>query len=643
MVERPAPGTIPDAPGSYQFKDAEGRVLYVGKAKSLRSRLQNYFAPPETLPARTRQMVTTASTVEWIEVTNEVEALFLEYNLIKRHRPRFNIRYKDDKSYPYLAVTLDEEWPRAMVMRGQKRKDRRYFGPYAHAYAIRETLDLLLRTFPIRTCTQAKFDRHRRLGRPCLYAHIEKCAAPCVDDITKADYDALVGDLVAFLDGEHGPVLARLEQQMRDASDALEFERAARIRDQVSSVRKAVERQQMVAPKEEDLDVVGLVEDPIEASVQVFFVRRGRVVGRRGMVVDKVEDVDTGELVGKPVEQLYGDATPDDVPPEILVPAVPADLALYEEFISLARGTKVRIRVPQRGTKRELLAMVTHNAREAFSQHKLRRASDHNARARALTALQEALDLPEAPLRIECFDISNLQGTEIVGSMVVMEDGLPKRADYRRFKIKHLDGQDDFASMEEVLTRRFRRYLDERDEGARVGKRFAYPPNLLVVDGGKGQLGVAVRVLEELGLEDIAVASLAKRFEEVYRPGLDDPVRIPRDSEALYLLQQVRDEAHRFAITYHRQLRGKRATASVLDDVPGLGPARRARLLREVGSVKALRACAEDDLVALPWLPEAVARAVYAQLHGSGPARGAGGATDRAAGGGSTRATMEGS
>jgi len=617
MLQRPATGSIPDTPGSYQFKDGEGRVLYVGKAKSLRSRLQNYFAPPETLPARTRQMVATAETVEWIEVRNEVEAFFLEYNLIKRHRPRFNIRYKDDKSYPYLAVTLDEEWPRAMVLRGKKRKGVRYFGPYAHAYAIRETLDLLLRTFPIRTCTQNKFDRHHRLGRPCLYAHIEKCAAPCVDEITKSDYDALVTELVAFLDGDHAPVMDRLEKQMHDASEALEFERAARLRDQLFSVRKVVERQQMVAPREEDLDVIGLAEDPIEASVQVFFVRKGRVVGRKGLVVDKVEDVDTPELVGKLVEQLYAEANPEDVPREVLVPVAPDDLELYEEFLGTARGSKVRVRVPQRGTKRELLQMVTHNAQEAFVQHKLRRASDHNARARALTALQDALALPEAPLRIECFDISNLQGTEIVASMVVMEDGLPKRSDYRRFKIRTTDGQDDFASMEEALSRRFRRYLEERDEGARAGKRFSYPPNLLLVDGGKGQLGVAVRVLEELGLEDIAIASLAKRFEEVYRPGLPDPIRIPRDSEALYLLQQVRDEAHRFAITYHRQLRGKRSIQSVLDDVPGLGPVRRTRLLKELGSVKALRACTEDELVALPWLPEPVARAVYAKLHGT--------------------------
>lgn len=614
-MQRPAPGSIPDAPGSYQFKDKEGRVLYVGKATSLRSRLSNYFGPPDSLLPRTRQMVAVADTVEWIEVRNEVEALFLEYNLIKRHRPRFNIRYKDDKSYPYLAVTLDEEWPRAMVLRGAKRKGIRYFGPYAHAYAIRETLDLLLRTFPIRTCTKNKFDRHHRLGRPCLYAHIEKCAAPCVDAISREDYGALVDELLGFLDGETAPILDRLDKRMHEAADALEFEHAARVRDQITSVRKAIERQQMVAAKEEDLDVIGLVEDPIEASVQVFFVRRGRVVGRRGFVVDKVEDVDTPALVEKLLEQLYGGAQPEDVPREVLVPALPDDTHVVEGFLSQIRDGRVRVRVPQRGAKRELLKTVTMNAHESFARHKLRRASDHNARAKALNALQAALDLPEAPLRIECFDISNLQGTEIVGSMVVMEDGLAKRSDYRRFKVRHQDGQDDFGAMEEVLFRRFRRYLEERDEGARRGKRFSYPPNLLLVDGGKGQLNVAVRVLEELGLEDICTASLAKRFEEVYVPGRDEPVRIPRDSEALYLLQQVRDEAHRFAITYHRKLREKKATRSVLDDVPGLGPTRRARLLRELGSVKKIRELTEDELVAIPWLPAAVGRAVHAKLH----------------------------
>jgi excinuclease ABC subunit C len=607
VVARPDPGTIPDAPGSYQFKDEHGRVLYVGKATSLRSRLASYFAAPESLPARTRQMVIASATVEWIEVRNEVEALFLEYNLIKTHRPRFNIRYKDDKSYPYLSVTISEEWPRAMVMRGAKRKGVRYFGPYAHAYAIRETLDLLLRTFPIRTCTNGKFDRHQRLGRPCLYAHIEKCVAPCVGDVAKDEYTGLVEELLAFLDGDTAPVLDRLERQMQEAADELDYERAARLRDQLVSVRKAIERQQMVAAKEEDFDVIGLVQDELEASVQLFFVRRG-------LVVDKVEDLDTAGLVARLLEQLYAGASADDVPREVLVPAQPEDPALAQAFLSQVRGSTVRVRVPQRGAKRELLATVTRNATEAFAQHKLRRASDHNARARALTALQDALGLPEAPLRIECFDISNLQGTEIVGSMVVMEDGLAKRRDYRRFKVRHQEGQDDFAAMDEVLTRRFRRYLDERDEGARAGKRFSYPPNLLLVDGGRGQLNVAVRVLEELGLEEISVAALAKRFEEVHIPDRAEPVRIPRDSEALFLLQQVRDEAHRFAITYHRQLRERRAVRSVLDDVPGLGPTRRTRLLREYGSVKRLRELSEEELVAISWLPDGVARALYERL-----------------------------
>ncbi|MEX2268840.1 MAG: excinuclease ABC subunit UvrC, partial [Acidimicrobiia bacterium] len=559
---------------------------------------------------------------EWIEVRNEVEALFLEYNLIKRHHPRFNIRYKDDKSYPYLAVTLDEEWPRAMVLRGAKRKGVRYFGPYAHAYAIRETLDLLLRTFPIRTCTKPKFDRHHRLGRPCLYAHIEKCAAPCVGEVSKTDYDDLVKELLGFLDGDTAAVLDRLDKAMHESADSLEFERAARVRDQITSVRKAIERQQMVAPKEEDFDAIALAEDPLEAAVQVFLVRRGRVVGRKGLVVDKVEDLDTPALIGRLLEQLYADAPAEDVPREVLVPVEPENIQLYEAFLTKARGAPVRVRVPRRGAKRELLSTVTRNAEEAFVQHRLRRASDHNARARALTALQAALDLPDAPLRIECFDISNLQGTEIVGSMVVMEDGLAKRSDYRHFKVRSQEGQDDFAAMEEVLTRRFQRYLEDREEGARRGRRFAYPPNLLLVDGGRGQLNVAIRVLEELGLEDVSVAALAKRFEEVYLPDRDEPVRIARDSEALFLLQQVRDEAHRSAITYHRKLRAKTVTRSVLDDVPGLGPTRRTRLLREFGSVKKLRLVELDALKALSWLPEAVATAVYEQLHSQeGPAR----------------------
>ena len=618
VVTRPATGTIPDAPGSYQFVDAEGRVVYVGKAKSLRNRLANYFGAPHLLAERTRQMVEAADHVEWIVAGNEVEALFLEHSLIKRHQPRFNVRLKDDKSYPWLAVTLDEEWPRAMVLRGQKRKGVKYYGPFAHAYAIRETLDLLLRTFPIRTCTNNKFERHRKLGRPCLYAHIEKCAAPCVDDIDRAKYDELVQELLRFLDGDSDDVIERLEQKMRTAADDLEFELAARIRDQLTSVQKAIERQQMVGAREEDYDLLGIEEDDLEASVQVFYVRKGRVVGRKGIVVDKVEDLASSALVSRIVEQLYADAPPTNVPKEVLVPTMPDDLELYEEFLGFVRGSKVKIRVPQRGGKRELLATAQINAKESFVRHKLKRASDHNARARALVALQGALALPEAPLRIECFDIANLQGTDIVASMVVMEDGLPKRSEYRKFKMRWQDGQDDFASMEEALTRRFRNYLRERDEGAQKGKRFSYPPNLLLIDGGKGQLSAALRVLEDLGLEeDIALASLAKRFEEVYRPGVAEPIRIPRDSEALYLLQQVRDEAHRFANTFHGQLRSKRMTRSVLDDVVGLGPTRKARLLKQFGSVKKLREAAEEDLVGLTWLPDTVARATFAALHGT--------------------------
>jgi excinuclease ABC subunit C len=618
VVARPAAGTIPDAPGSYQFKDADGRVIYVGKAKSLRSRLSNYFQNPASLPVRTAQMVAAAESVEWIEVRNEVEALLLEYSLIQKHKPRFNVRYRDDKSYPFLAITLDDEWPRAMVMRGAKRKGVRYFGPYGHAYAIRETLDLLLRTFPVRTCSDGKFQRHCRQGRPCLLGHIEKCSAPCVGDVEKAEYDRLVQELIDFLDGDTAPIVRRLEEQMHDAAASLEFERAARLRDRLASVRKAIEKQQMVADRNEDLDVVGLAEDDLEAAVQVFYVRRGRVTGRKGFIVDKVEDLTTPQLIGAILERMYGDAAPGDIPKEVLVPELPDDPALYEEFLSELRGSRVQVRVPQRGNKRELQATVAQNAKEDFTRSRLKRASDHNARARALHALQEALELPDAPLRIECFDMSHIQGSDYVGSMVVMEDGLPKKSDYRRFKVKSVPGNDDFAAMEEVLTRRLTALLAERERAFDERRhKFAYPPNLLLVDGGKGQLGVAVRVLEELGLDgEISAASLAKQFEEVFVPGRSDPVRIPRQSEALYLLQRIRDEAHRFAITYHRQLRAKRMTTSVLDDIPGLGPARKKRLVRELGGVTAVKAADLETLTELSWLPDSVAAAVYAKTHG---------------------------
>ena len=622
MIQRPPAGTIPDTPGSYQFKDAQGRVIYVGKAKSLRSRLSNYFQSPSALPPRTAQMVASAESVEWIQVRNDVEALMLEYSLIKQHRPRFNVRLRDDKSYPFMAVTLDDEWPRPMVMRGQRRKGVRYFGPYAHAYAIRETLDLLLRTFPVRTCSDNKFAHHQRQGRPCLLFHIEKCAGPCVGEIDKPAYDALVDELLEFLDGDTDSIVKKLEAEMRDASNALEYERAARLRDRLTSVRKAIERQQMVGDRNEDLVVIGFADDDLEAAVQVFFVRKGRVVGRKGFVLDKAEDLTDAELVSKVLEGLYYEDHPLGPPKQVLVPNDPDDVDLYQRWLSDCRGSAVTIRVPQRGDKRTLQDTVTQNAKEEFVRHRLRRSSDHNSRARALNELQDHLGLPTAPLRIECYDMSHIQGSDYVGSMVVVEDALPKKSDYRRFKIKEVPGNDDFAAMEEVLTRRLTAYLIDKDKPPteRTGK-FSYPPQLLLVDGGKGQLSVAMRVIEQLGLaEEIPVASLAKRFEEVFVPGQPDPIRIPRQSEALYLLQRIRDEAHRFAITYHRELRGKRMTKSVLDDIPGLGPTRRKRLIKELGSVRAVKEAPLDELHALSWLPDAVADAVYEKIHGV-PAR----------------------
>jgi excinuclease ABC subunit C len=654
VLQRPPAGTIPEAPGSYQFKDREGRVIYVGKAKSLRSRLSNYFQT--NLPPRTAQMMASAHSVEWIQVNNDVEAVMLEYSLIKQHRPRFNVRLRDDKSYPFLAITMSDEWPRAMVRRGAKDKGSRYFGPFAHAYAIRETLDSLLRTFPIRTCSDNKFHVHERQGRPCLLYHIEKCSGPCIKAIEPPRYRELVHDLTEFLDGDTQPVVKRLEAEMHTAADALEFERAARFRDRLVAVRKAIEKQQMVIEKAEDLDVFGLAEDELEAAVQVFYVRRGRVVGRKGFIIDKVEDLTRAQLVSKFLEQHYAEAT-HGVPPLIVVPEPPDEADVVHAWLSVQRaagesgptasgavdkdvewwaasgryrversvnpnastGSRVEVRAPQRGDKRVLLEMVTRNAGEEFARHRLRRAADHNSRARALNALQDALGLPEAPLRIECYDMSHIQGTDYVGSMVVMEDGLPRPNEYRRFKVKTVGQNDDFAAMEEVLTRRLTAYLAERDRPQEERRRrFAYPPQLLLVDGGKGQLSVAVRVVSALGLQDeIPVAALAKQFEEVFVPGQADPIRIPRTSESLYLLQRIRDEAHRFAITYHRQLRGKRMTASVLDDVPGLGPTRRRRLVKELGGVKAVRSASLETLKALSWLPDQVGEAVFDRVHSS--------------------------
>jgi excinuclease ABC subunit C len=615
---RPTPGSIPDQPGVYLFKDAQGRVVYVGKAGSLRKRLASYFQPMRNLHPRTAAMVEAAATVEWMLVRGEVEALQLEYTLIKEHKPRYNVRYRDDKSYPWLAVTLDEEVPRARVQRGPKRKGVKYFGPYTHAYAIRETLDLLLRTFPIRTCSQGVFDRARRRGRPCILYDINKCSGPCAGKIGPDEHRRIVEDFIDFMDGRTRPTLARLEEEMRAAAAELNFEAAARIRDQLGSVRTAMERQQMVSSTPDDFDIAAFAEDELEAAVQVFFVRRGRVVGRRGFVVDKVEALDTPALAATFVQQLYGER-PEEVPREVLLPVEPADADTLAAWLGGLRAGPVDFRVPQRGEKRALLETVAQNAREAFVRHKLQRASDFDARARALKELQAQLGLPEAPLRIECYDISNLQGNQVVGSMVVFEDGLPRKSEYRRFEIKTVEGQDDFASMREVLGRRLARLADDQEEPEGSPRRkFAYRPNLIVIDGGRGQLGAVMEAVEASGQTGLSVVALAKRMEEVYVPGQPEPIVIPRGSEALYLLQRVRDEAHRFAITYHRNLRGKAMTRSALDGIPGIGEHRRKQLVRHFGSVKKVREASLDELKLVPGMGEALAETVWRHLHQPG-------------------------
>jgi excinuclease ABC subunit C len=619
---RPAPGTIPDQPGVYKFRDRDGRVIYVGKAKSLRPRLSSYFQDVRNLHQRTRTMVETGASVEWTVVSTEVEALQLEYNWIKEYDPRFNVRYRDDKSYPSLAITFADEFPRAMVMRGPKKKGVRYFGPYAHAWAIRETLDLLLRVFPVRTCSAGVFKRAGQIGRPCLLGYIGKCSAPCVGRVDAEEHRQIASDLADFLAGQTQRHLKRLEREMATAATDLEFEKAARLRDDIDALRRAIEKQAVVLPGGVDADVVGLVEDPLEAAFQVFHVRDGRVRGQRGWVVDKVEDLDTADLVSSFVEQLYGAAAPDDVPREVLVPALPPNHHALADWLSEIRQARVSVRVPERGDKKNLQETVTRNAVQAFQLHKLRRAGDLSARSKALGEIQEALGIPDAPLRIECFDISNLQGTSVVGSMVVFEDGLARKSEYRRFAIKRTEGQDDVGAMYEVIHRRFLRYADERAKGAAQEeaepgtekRRFAYPPNLVVVDGGPPQVAAAARAMDELGVVDVSLCGLAKRLEEVWLPDRDEPVIMPRTSEGLYLLQRVRDEAHRFAIAYHRQKRSRSMTTSALDAIPGLGDTRRRALLRQFGSVKRLKAATPEEIAGVPGIGPKTAVTIAAAL-----------------------------
>jgi len=674
---RPAPGSIPESPGVYRFRDRHGRVIYVGKAKNLRSRLNSYFADFASLHPRTQAMLSTAAGVDWTVVGTEVESLQLEYSWIKEFSPRFNIRYRDDKSYPYLAVTLDEKFPRVMVTRGAKRRGTRYFGPYSHAWAIRETVDTLLRVFPVRTCSAGVFKRAGQIGRPCLLGYIGKCSAPCVGRVSEAEHRNLAEEFCDFMAGQTARFTKRLEAQMREAARAEEYERAARLRDDIQALARALERQAVVLGDGTDCDVIALAEDQLEAAVQVFYVRGGRVRGQRGWVVDKVEDVTAGELVEQFLGQVYGEdpvaanaagngrhgqAGPDaghrpsggSIPREVLVPVLPPAAAAVEEWLCRGRGSRVSLRVPRRGDKKALLETVARNAAESLAQHKMRRASDLTTRSRALHEIQEALGLEQAPLRIECYDVSNLQGTNVVASAVVFEDGLARKSEYRRFSIKGTGGEGDVASIHEVITRRFRRYLEERettgeldtlgdpagqfaardpaggdpaagrpgplDEDGRP-RKFAYPPNLVVIDGGPAQVDAAVRALDELGIDDIAVCGLAKRLEEVWLPGEDAPVILPRSSEGLYLLQRVRDEAHRFAITYHRAKRSKAMAMSELDAVPGLGPARRATLLRHFGSVRKIAGATEEEIAEVPGIGPRLASAVLTALS---PGRGNG-------------------
>ena len=620
-MQRPD-GSIPVTPGSYQFRDAQGRVIYVGKAINLRSRVSSYFADPKTLHPRTASMMSFAEKVEWIEVRNEVEALLLEYALIKEHKPRFNIRLQDDKSFPFMAITTDEEWPRAMMFRGKRRKGVRYFGPYVHPGAIRDTLELLLRTFPVRTCAASKFKQHERLGRPCLLFHIEKCSGPCVGEVSAADYKVHVDGLMKFLDGDNNEIVAAMEQQMIAASEATDFERAAKIRDRLTAIHQVLEKQQMVGVQEDDMDVIGIAQDEITAAVQIFFVRKGRVIGRNGFVLDKVEDVSPELLVDRILENVYGDEPALGIPKQVLVPVLPESHEAVEKWLSDVRTTQVSVRVPMRGDKRELQETVTINASRELARHRLKRSADQHSRTLALNDLQQLLKLPHFPLRIECYDMAHLHGTDYVGSMVVLEDGLPAKTEYRRFKIKDVPGNDDYAAMREVLMRRLSAYKKERDlpiseRGSKPGK-FAYPPQLILVDGGKGQLGVAIDVVKELGLEnEIPVASLAKRLEEVFVPSSSMPIDVPRGSEALFMLQVIRDEAHRFANTFHRQLRGKRMKVSGLDGIAGLGAARKEKLMKVFGSIKSLREASVEEILAQSGLPPVVAQAVFSALHQS--------------------------
>jgi excinuclease ABC subunit C len=646
---RPQTGEIPTNPGVYRFRDPHGRVIYVGKAKSLRSRLNSYFANPAGLLPKTYAMVHAASSVEWTVVGSELESLQLEYTWIKEFKPRFNVVFRDDKTYPYLALTMDEKFPRVQVMRGDRRKGTRYFGPYT-AGAIRETMDTLLRVFPVRSCSAGVLKRAQASGRPCLLGYIDKCAAPCVGRVTPEEHRALAEDFCAFMGGEAKRFITRLEKEMAGAVAELDYERAARLRDDIAAMRKVFERNAVVLAEDTDADIFALHEDELEAAVQVFHIRGGRVRGQRGWVVEKVEDSTTPDLVEHLLQQVYGEDGDSHgrLPREVLVPVEPSNQAELTQWLGGLRGAKVDIRVPQRGDKAALMSTVRENAEHALRLHKTRRAGDLTVRSQALQELQEALDLPVALLRIECYDVSHVQGTNVVASMVVVEDGLPKKSDYRKFSVTGAAAADETAAMHDVLTRRFRHYLQDKtaqvEASALPGHqaaltaaadaavldtttpapraKFAYPPNLVVVDGGKPQVNAAARALADLRIDDVYVVGLAKRLEEVWLPDSDFPVILPRTSQGLYLLQRIRDEAHRFAITFHRQKRGKAMTVSALDGVPGLGESKRKALLAHFGSVKGVKAASVAELSAAKGIGPALATAIVTHFSSDAEAAG---------------------
>lgn len=612
---RPKAGEIPQSPGVYRFRDERGRILYVGKAKNLRNRLSNYFAPLATLHDRTRHMVLTARSVEWTVVSTDFEALQLEFTWIKEFDPPFNVQYKDDKSYPYLAITLGDQVPRVMVTRTKGIKNARYFGPYSRAWAIRETVDTLLKAFPMRSCADGVYARAQRSGRPCLLGDIGKCAAPCVGRVTPEEHKAIALDFASFMDGGDQRFIKEIRAQMVAAAGAQDYEAAAKYRDQLQAMQWALERNAVVLADDLDADFFGIADDELSAAVQLFTVRGGRIRGVRAWMVDKELDIGLPELVTTALEAAYDESEP---PRLVYVPVLPADKGLISEWLGLRRGGKVEVAVAKRGEKADLAKVALENARQAHILYTTRRSNDFVARSNALAQLQEALGMAEAPLRIECYDVSHLGGTGIVASMVVFEDGLPRKDQYRKFSIA--SSSDDTDSIYQVLSRRLAR-LDadpdvEIDEGVSTRpKRFAYRPQLLLIDGGQPQVAAARRALEEAGpaAAGIAVVGIAKRLEELWLPDSDFPVILPRNSDALFMVQRLRDEAHRFAIGYQRGQR-RRDLKSVLAEIPGVGEARVKELIKHFGSAKRVRSATVDELQAVRGIGAATAAAIVERL-----------------------------